>query len=71
MSHVDYDVGRMSDVAVVEDRPRVTFRMLSKEAHTALVDAAWDADMPVSELVRLAIARLLETARQDRMRRVP
>ncbi len=61
----------MSDNAVVDDRPRVTFRMLSKEAHTALVDAAWDADMPVSELVRLAIARLLETTREDRLRRVP
>ena len=61
----------MSDKAVVDDRPKVSFRMLSKEAHTALVDAAWNADIPVSELVRLAIARLLETAREDRMRRVP
>ena len=61
----------MSDKAVVDDRPKVTFRMLSKEAHTALVDAAWDADIPVSQLVRLAVARLLETTREDRLRRVP
>ncbi len=61
----------MSDNAVVDDRPRVTFRMLSKEAHTALVDAAWDAEISVSELVRLAIARLLESVREGRLRRVP
>jgi hypothetical protein len=61
----------MSDVAVVDDRHRVTFRMLSKEAHTALIEAAWDADMPVSELVRLAVARLLEAAREGRLHRVP
>jgi len=68
---VGYSVRHMSDLAVADDRPRVTFRMLSKEAHTALVEAAWDADMPVGGLVRLAIARLLEAAHEARMQRVP
>ena len=59
VSQTAYHVRHMSDATAAEDQPRVTFRMLSREAHTVLLETALEADMPVGAVVRLAIAELL------------